>query len=58
MKRKMISVALCTAMVASMMAGTAVTASAEEKEPRKFAYTCMDGTNPFFVTIEKAIVKQ
>ena len=38
MKRKMISVALCTAMVASMMAGTAVTASAEEKEPRKFAY--------------------
>ena len=23
--------------------------------PRKFAYTCMDGTNPFFVTIEKAI---
>lgn len=31
MKRKMISVALCTAMVASMMAGTAVTASAEEK---------------------------
>ena len=55
MKRKMISVALCTAMVASMMAGTAVTASAEEKEPRKFAYTCMDGTNPFFVTIEKAI---
>ena len=49
----MISVALCTAMVASMMAGTAVTATAEEKEPRKFAYTCMDGTNPFFVTIEK-----
>lgn len=31
--------------------------SAEQKH-YKFAYTCMDGTNPFFVTIQDAIKKQ
>lgn len=26
--------------------------ASEEREPYKFGYTCMDGTNPFFVTIQ------
>lgn len=46
MNKKIMSVAAATAMVASM---ASMSASAEGL---KFGYTCMDGTNPFFVTIE------
>lgn len=45
MNKKMVSVVLAGAMMATM----GITASAEGL---KFGYTCMDGTNPFFVTIE------
>ncbi|MDO4522450.1 MAG: sugar ABC transporter substrate-binding protein [Eubacteriales bacterium] len=46
MKRKVISALVCAAAVAAIVP-TAVSA-----EGKKFGYTCMDGTNPFFVTIE------
>ena len=45
-RKKVVSVVLA-ATVAASMAG--ISASAEGL---KFGYTCMDGTNPFFVTIE------
>lgn len=48
MKRKVLSVALVSAMVASF----GISASAEGL---KIGYTCMDGTNPFFVTIEAKV---
>lgn len=48
MKRKVLSVALVSAMVASF----GISASAEGL---KIGYTCMDGTNPFFVTIEEKV---
>lgn len=50
MTKKTLSLVLAATMVASL--ATCVTSSAEEKH-YKFGYTCMDGTNPFFVTIEK-----
>lgn len=85
MKKRVLAVALATAMVGSLAAcsttgpDTATTAAeteaateaagaeaepAEEAEgeaeaeaasggPYKFGYTCMDGTNPFFVTIQE-----
>lgn len=46
MNKKMMSVAVAAAMAVSMMS---ISASAEGL---KIGYTCMDGTNPFFVTIE------
>ena len=49
MNKKMVSVVLA-ATVAASMAG--MTASAEGL---KIGYTCMDGTNPFFVTIENRV---
>ena len=32
--------------------------SGDSGEPKTFAYTCMDGTNPFFVSIEDTIKKK
>ena len=84
MKKKLLSVLLSTAMVATILAGCGSTAAttesaapaaeeteeaapaeaAEETEEaeapaaeggRVFGYTCMDGTNPFFVALEGAI---
>ena len=49
MNKKLVSVVLA-ATVAASMAG--MTASAEGL---KIGYTCMDGTNPFFVTIENRV---
>lgn len=46
MKRRAVGVALAVTMAAAM-AGMTVSA-----EGLKIGYTCMDGTNPFFVTIE------
>lgn len=46
MKRRAVGVALAATMAAAM-AGMTVSA-----EGLKIGYTCMDGTNPFFVTIE------
>lgn len=46
MNKKVMSVTLAAVMAASL---GCMTASAEGL---KFGYTCMDGTNPFFVTIE------
>lgn len=45
MNKKLTGVVVCAAVAA--MASSAVSA-----EGLKFGYTCMDGTNPFFVTIE------
>ena len=47
MKRKAVGAVLAATMVAAM-AGMTVSA-----EGLKIGYTCMDGTNPFFVTIEE-----
>ena len=69
MKKKVLSVLLCAAMVGTMLLGCSNGEPAEdntadtnaegtdgEKEGGlKFGYTCMDGTNPFFVTLEKTI---
>ncbi len=48
MKKTIVKVALTTATLAAL----GMTASAEG---RKIGYTCMDGTNPFFVALEGAI---
>lgn len=82
--KKLLSVLVCTAMVATMLVGcgakeeapaaaeapaateeaateeAAPAAEAEAEAPaaeggRVFGYTCMDGTNPFFVALEGAI---
>lgn len=45
MNKKLVGVAACAAV--AVMASSAVSA-----EGLKLGYTCMDGTNPFFVTIE------
>ena len=49
MKRKVVTALMCTAALGSMMA---MSASAEGK---LIGYTCMDGTNPFFVALQGAI---
>ena len=49
MKRKVVTALVCTAALGSMMA---MSASAEGK---LVGYTCMDGTNPFFVALQGAI---
>ena len=48
MKKRVLGVVLVSAMVAAF----GMTASAEGL---KIGYTCMDGTNPFFVTIEEKV---
>ena len=48
MKKRVLGVVLVSAMVAAF----GMTASAEGL---KIGYTCMDGTNPFFVTIEAKV---
>ncbi len=79
MKKKIVSAVLCTAMLATVLAGCgkeaapaatepaaepeaeAPAAEAEAEAPaakeggRLIGYTCMDGTNPFFVALEGAI---
>ena len=87
MKKKLVSAVLCSAMLATVLAGcgnsgqqaapAAAPAAAEEAEApaveeeapaadeaaapasseggRLIGYTCMDGTNPFFVALEGAI---
>ena len=87
MKKKLVSAVLCSAMLATILAGcgnnaqeaapAAAPAAAEEAEApaaeeapaaaeeaaapaaseggRMIGYTCMDGTNPFFVALEGAI---
>lgn len=49
MKNKMVKLVMATATVAAL-AGMSVSA-----EGLKMGYTCMDGTNPFFVALEGAI---
>ena len=49
MKRKVVTALMCTVALGSMMA---MSASAEGK---LVGYTCMDGTNPFFVALQGAI---
>lgn len=44
---------IAVAIVMVLFAGVAL--SGEKKGPYKFAYTCMDGSNPFFVIIEKTM---
>lgn len=72
MKKKLISVLLCTAMIGTMAMGCSSgekdkntssdkkteSTSGEKEGGRKFGYTCMDGTNPFFVILEKTIKEE
>ncbi len=48
MKRKLVGAMICAAALAA-------TSTVAFAEGRTFGYTCMDGTNPFFVTLEAAI---
>ena len=50
MKKRVASLVIASAMVASMLCTVSVHA-----EGLKIGYTCMDGTNPFFVTIEAKV---
>lgn len=59
MKRRALSVLLAAAMTGTMLMGCSSgggsddsSSSADGGKHYKFGYTCMDGTNPFFVTIE------
>lgn len=52
MKRKFFALIFAFAMALCLVAGFACAASAEGK---LLGYTCMDGTNPFFVALEAAI---
>ncbi|MDD7770984.1 sugar ABC transporter substrate-binding protein [Suipraeoptans intestinalis] len=64
MKKKVISMLLCISMVAALAAGCSQgskksdSSEAKKEGGRKFGYTCMDGTNPFFVTIEDEMRKK
>lgn len=64
MKKKLISMLLCVTMIAGLAAGCSQgskkegSADGKKKGGHKFGYTCMDGTNPFFVTIEDEIRKK
>ncbi len=53
MVRSFLFRALSVAVVATLLVGIA--AAGEKKGPFKFGYTCMDGSNPFFVIIEKTM---
>ena len=60
MKRKVLSVLLVAAMAGTMLmgcnSGDSDSGGSDKGDKHyKFAYTCMDGTNPFFVTIEDKI---
>lgn len=68
MKKKLLSAVLCSAMLVTILAGcgnnaqeAAPAAASTEAAPaasgdgRTIGYTCMDGTNPFFVALEGAI---
>ncbi|MGL6199366.1 MAG: sugar ABC transporter substrate-binding protein [Lachnospiraceae bacterium] len=73
MKKKLLSILLCTALVSVLAMGcsngdgdsssgtdsTGTTDSTDDSGSseggRTFGYTCMDGTNPFFVTLEDTI---
>jgi ribose transport system substrate-binding protein len=70
MKKKVVSILLCVSLAAAMVMGcsngekeektdtAAKTETADKEGGRKFGYICMDGTNPFFVTLEAEIRKQ
>lgn len=69
MKKKLLNVLLCAVMIGTMIVGCGVekkgddtttdtkteNTSDKKEGKRKFGYTCMDGTNPFFVVLEKTI---
>ncbi|MFV0362974.1 MAG: sugar ABC transporter substrate-binding protein [Suipraeoptans sp.] len=74
MKKKLLGLLLCVCMVGSLVVGCSTgDKKAESKDTKessseakgdkkeggyKFGYTCMDGTNPFFVTLEDTIRKE
>ncbi len=63
MKKRFLSILMCMGLVVSLLVGCGGKPETdgkkgEEKKSYKFGYTCMDGTNPFFVTIEDEIRKQ
>lgn len=74
MKKKLISVLLCAVLIGTMLMGcttgnkddgtsksTKTESTSDKKEgghKYKFGFTCMDGTNPFFVVLEKTIRKE
>lgn len=61
MRRKIVHLCVATSLLATMLLGCGSEAkkqtdsTSQEGKHYKFAYTCMDGTNPFFVTIEDEI---
>lgn len=50
--KKILCLVLAVFMVASVFAAGGKDNASDGKEGYKFGYTCMDGTNPFFVTIQ------
>lgn len=67
MKKRVLSIFMAAVLSVVMLAACQQSKSGEEtmsqeeantgEKHYKFAYTCMDGTNPFFVTIESEIKK-
>ena len=61
MKKRLFSILMVVALIAAMFAGCGETKAPEADAPeagadgRLIGYTCMDGTNPFFVALEAAI---
>ncbi len=50
--KKFMCIVAALFMVASVFAGGSKENTSGKKTGYKFGYTCMDGTNPFFVTIQ------
>lgn len=67
MKKRVIGVLLVVCMMSALLIGCkngdepateGEDKKVEEKDSYKFGYTCMDGTNPFFVILEKTIKEE
>ncbi len=60
MRKKLLSMCMVASLASTLLFGCGSEkqeGKANEEKHYKFAYTCMDGTNPFFVTIEQEIRK-
>lgn len=60
MRKKLLSMCMVASLASTLLFGCGSEkqeGKAGEEKHYKFAYTCMDGTNPFFVTIEQEIRK-
>lgn len=60
MRKKLLSMCMVASLASTLLFGCGSEkqeGKVNEEKHYKFAYTCMDGTNPFFVTIEQEIRK-